>query len=1267
MRNRIIFLGVLLGFVILANAQNKEISKHSIEWKGIKTWYSESKSKKILSFKDAEYIDNENFLPYFTQKTEINPKFEYSVSVENTTLHPLSKSEVELFSTSIPEKDIKINTFLSYSKGKTFYNIELLPFLKKNKQYYRLSNFELKITKKERNQTKTTTNHTYSSNSVLANGKFIKIAVKKSGIYKITYQELKDMGIVPENVRIFGYGGALLEQDFTKSKIDDLPEVSVWMEKGDDGVFNSGDYILFYGQGLVKWQYNKSRGIFTHTLNHYANEGYYFVTSDVGLGKRIENKVINIPKDAKIFNESEFTDYRCHEIEKINLGETGKVFLGEEFSGTSSYNFSFNFPNIVPQSNIKTRLEVVAIANKNSFFYLDLNGGQRNNILIPSKPVGDHYTIGKLGNAIHNYKAPSKEDLVFTLTYNKPNEVAKGYLNYLEVNAKRKLAMTGSLLFFRNVDNIYTNSYTKYTLSNANKDIQIWDITNPEAIKRVPSILTGTTLEFTDSNNSLKQYLAINPKSVNNSTLKPVVIGKVSNQNLHNLPNADFVIITHPDFLDEAERLAQVHREIDNMSVNVVTTQQVYNEFSSGTPDASAYRWFLKMFYDRALELGQVESAPKYLLLFGRGSYDNRGIINSSGDNLIITYQADKSLNEINSYVCDDYFGLLDNKEGIRIRSDMVDVGIGRFPVKTKKEATDVVNKTISYIKNELPGIWKNQLVFVADDGDASLHIKQCDRIAQLVYKQNPTYQLQKIYLDAYQQEMSASGESYPLARERLHSMINSGCLLVNFMGHASPLGWTNERIFLKEDVYNMYNKKLPFFMTATCNFVKFDVKDVSAGEYLLLNPSGGGIGLYSAARTVYASHNENLNRYFTQKLFDNSDGTYPRLGDAVKYSKNKVGTEINKLSYLLFGDPAIRLNYPKDYNVIVKKINDTPVSGEEVFNALSVQKIEGEIEDKNQNIVSDFNGELEAVIFDKEQKITTLNNDKNGGCTYADRPNILYSGKVDVKDGKFTLIFMVPRDIRYNMGTGRINYYASDTINKKEAQGYYENFKVGGSNSNYEHETDGPNVVMYLNTPNFQSQDKVNETPLFVAKISDINGINTSGNGIGHDLRLIIDDNSNTSYTLNPYFQSEPNSFKSGVVKFKIPKLSEGKHTLTFHAWDLLNNSTTVSFDFEVVEGLEPTIFNVSNYPNPVKDYTKFIVIHDRPEIVLTSILNIYDLSGRPVFSKSYSNLEDISWDLKDNNGKKVQSGAYIYNMSIKTMNSKFVSKSNKIIVIGQ
>lgn len=1262
MNFRYLSIAVIVCLTLQVTAQNQITSRREIKWTEIETWSTSQSSKQVLAFAGAQY-PSESDLPYFTEQMITDNNTGYKVLVENPVFIPITTEEERVIAGNEIPIEIQPTTYKTQERGTSYFNIQIFPFVKKDGKILKLTAFELKVEKQNvPSKITSSTLHTYVPSSVLANGKFVKVKVTESGIYKLTYESLNAMGINPANVRVFGYGGALLDQDFTKTKPDDLPEVAFWMEKGADGVFNAGDYILFYAQGTVKWKYDPNRGMFTHTLNHYANEGYYFVTSDAGEGKKIQDETISVPADANVATVTEFADYQVHEVEKYNLGNSGKVFYGELFDNTTSYNLSFNFPNLTA-ADVKARVDVAAISSDNSNFLLKLNGTQEKSLTVLKK---DPANLGQDANLVLTYpNSTSKVD--FTLTYSKPNSTSKGYLNYLEVNARRKLNMTGSAMFFRNIDNLHTSYYNKFQITGANSNVQVWDITYPSNIKRITASRTGDLLEFVDSNDTLKEYVAIDPTAKASFTLEPVSVGTIPNQNIHGMPAAEMIIITHPSFLTQAEKLANAHRQKDNLRVNVITTDQVYNEFSSGTPDASAYRWAMKMFYDRAMASGDVSSLPKYLLLFGRGSYDNRGIIYNSGDNLILTYQADESLDPIKSYVTDDYFGFLDNNEGVQITSNLLDIGIGRFPVATTQQADNVVNKTIAYMNNDIKGNWKNQLCFLADDGDGALHMRQADSIAQSLKRISPGYQFNKVYLDAYLQEISASGESYPLATARLHNLINSGLLMLNFTGHASQNGWTNERVLLTEDIKNMYNTRLPLFIGATCDFILFDVKDISAGEYVLLNPAGGGIALFSAARTVYAGQNERLNRFLTLGLFEKTNGVYPRLGDAVAKAKNQTGTEINKLSYILFGDPALKLNYPTSYNVITEKLNDKPVAATDTLRALSVNKFQGYIADENKNIVSDFNGILEIAMYDKVQKITTLNNHKDGSLTYLDRPNILYSGKAKISDGKFTFTAMIPKDIRYNYGSGRISYYASDSLVDREGQGYYENFVVGGSSSVYQQETDGPAVSMYLNSLNFTPGGKVNETPMFYAHVSDVNGINTVGSGIGHDLRLTIDEDPNTSFTLNDYFEAETDSYQAGTIKMKLPQLSAGKHTLTFHCWDLLNNSTTAVLKFEVVPGLTPEIFRVFNYPNPVLSGTTFVIEHDRPQIILETKVNIYDISGRLVYSINQSNAENLTWDLKDSTGKRVQPGVYLYRISIKTSNSEETSKANKIIVLGQ
>lgn len=1246
----------------ISNAQTTTLAKKDIKWQGFETWSTPQTSKKVISFDEAQYPGN-NDLPYFVEKFE-KENANYRVEVVNPVFLPVSDEErAYLSNINIPEK-IAVTTYTAKERGIEYLNVQILPFVKQGDEILKLKDFEIQTIKQPALQKSPASIHSYAASSVLANGKFVKVKIKDSGIYKITYEALKDMGVDPANVRVFGYGGALLEQNFMLPKHDDLPEVAVWMEKGADGVFNAGDYILFYGQGVNKWSYNNEKAMFTHTLNHYSTEGYYFITSDAGIGKKIQDKSITIPTDATVNAVTEFVDYQVHEQEKINLGKTGKVFYGEEFSSTLSYNFPFSFSNLT-NADIKVRIDVAAVSQENSSFDLALSNETRN--ISVMRLGADRYEIGKDANVVLSYPAQTSPDLSFKLTYNKGNNASRGLLNYIEVNARRKLVMTGSVMSFRNVDNLNTSSYNKFQISGANANVQVWDVTDQTNIQRIVTTRNGDVLEFTDSNNGVKEYVAIDPTAKTSLTKEPTVVGNVPNQNLHALEATDMVIITHPNFVSQSDRLAAAHREKDNLKVTVVTSEQVYNEFSSGTPDASAYRWIMKMFYDRAQ--GNPSQLPKYLLLFGRGSYDNRGVIPNSGDNLLLTYQTEMSLDLVRSYVTDDYFGFLDDAEGTNIPSHLLDIGIGRFPVVTTQHADDVVNKTISYMNNEIKGNWKNQLTFLADDGDDALHVRQTDSIAQSLFRTNPEYQYQKIYLDSYLQEISASGESYPLARKRLHSLINTGMFMLNFTGHAGPMGWTNEQILSTNDVKNMFNKKLPIWVAATCDFVLFDVKEISAGEYVLLNPVGGGIAMFSAARTVYAAQNERINRYFTVDLFDKKNGEYPRLGDAFRRAKNQISTEINKLSYVLLGDPALRLTYPEEYSVVTEKINGKTAQLNDTLRALSVNKVEGYVADLNGNKATDFNGLVEITIHDKIQRITTLNNhnEKNGAFSYSDRPNILYSGKAKVVDGEFSFTYMMPKDIRYNYGSGRINYYVSDSITGKEGQGYFERFTVGGASANVQYETDGPIIQMYLNTPSFTSGGKVNETPLFVAHVSDINGINTVGSGIGHDLRLVIDDDPYTSYTLNENFEAETNSYQAGRVQIKLPELKAGKHTLTFHAWDLLNNSSQSTLEFEVVPGLKPVVFNVKNYPNPVTTETTFVVEHDRPEVILETRLEVYDLAGRLIYTKMQSSADNLKWDLKDAGGNRVRPGMYLYNISAKTTNSDFTSKANKIVVLGQ
>ena len=1281
MKIRFIYTAILVSFALIANAETVFKQSVLLQWKAPLTWQAPENAKQVAYFADAVFPDESN-LPNFQKRLLADKNKVYEVTISSAQYTALTLAEKALIMSVPLTESAVVRTSMLTERTRNFLEINIMPFVFKDGQIQKLLSFELNVQATQAPaKISTATRHTYAENSVLASGKFVKIKVSGTGVYKLTFEDLQSMGISPANVRIFGFGGNVLDQNFLNPKYDDLPELAIHMEKGNDGVFNAGDYVLFYAQGVVKWTYDKSRGMFVQQQNPYATNGYYFVSSDAGAGRKISDKTITVPPAANIIDVDEFTDYQLHEDESYSIGSTGKEFYGEIFNEVINQSFQFNIPNLVKTSPLKVRLDVAASSLSAtsvpaSSFSLSLDNGQTKTLVVPKRTEGDNYEKAKAANAVYSF-TPNSDQLTFNLSYYKPNSTSVGYLNYLLVNARRNLTMSGAALQFQYPDNVETNYFNRFRIANAGSNVQVWDITDHTRISKVPAEIIDGKLTFVDSAAQLRTYLAIDTKAAS-SFPKPEIVGNVPNQNLHAMPQVDMVIITHPRFVQQSERLAQAHREMDGLTVAVVTTEQVYNEFSSGAPDATSYRWVMKMLYDRAQASGIEADMPRYLLLFGRGTYDNRKLLNSSSENLVLTYQADNSLTQTLSYVTDDYFGFLDDNEGMQIPSHLLDIGVGRFPTLTVQDADNVVNKTIEYMQNSKKGIWKNQLCFLADDGDLALHMKQADSIANVLIRNFPSYQVNKIFLDAYLQEISASGQSYPLARTQLHDLINNGLFYLNYTGHAGTVGWTNEQVMSVADVKSMSNKQLPLWAAATCDFLMFDDRVVSAGEHVVLNPYGGGIGIMSATRPVYASQNFTINRHFTENLFKKVNGQHYRVGDVMAMAKNLVGTEINKLSYVYVGDPALKINYPTDYEVKTTQINEKSVSSADTLSAMSVVSVKGQISDANGQKVTGFNGEIQVVVYDKAIKVTTLDNEKEflvedpvkyeeRKFKFTDRNNKLFAGKAVVKDGEFEISFMLPKDIKYNFGTGRINYYANDSETGDEAQGYFENFVVGGTNPDIVYETEGPEMQLYLNSVNFVSGDKVNETPVFMAHLRDENGINRVGTGIGHDLLLTVDNDPRQTYVLNNYFEAAANTFKEGTVKYKLPELPEGKHTMSFRAWDLLNNSTTQTIEFEVVKGLTPHIFGVSNYPNPVSSVTRIKVDHDRPETILKTVVDIFDLAGRKIWTFEQANADDVEWNVVSSDGKRVKSGIYLYRVTISTLDSDPYSKTSKMLIVEQ
>lgn len=1255
-----------------------ETLSRQLAWGGTETVWADSSSYKLISLSDAVYLAR---MPYAQIEVPANGAADSEFALKNLLLADLTAEEVEILNANNFQAPEELS--LSVKKNGDKYILGFWPFLTTADGVKKLVSFDIEETVIQHTSfTQAVANGT-SNNSVMRNGKWVKMRVPASGIYKLTYNDIVSAGIDPSDLHLYGYGGALLNEDIAAFHNDDLPQCPYAMYKGADGVFNAGDYILFYAQGPISWNYNNITKEFLRIRNPYSDYGYYFLASGTGEAPLlVTEQALVQPGEAEVAHYTSFTDHLLYESELLNLAESGRELYGEELSvSTKSRVLNFQVPNIdvLAKMVLRVNAAVKSSTSNGEMSSIKVNVGRSgdgvggnetytfkaNNIL-----SSDYYTKGVETGGIF-YGSYPFVNVPVTVTLDLATTTAKAWINYVTMTAVRNLTMTGEQMSFRVPQ--FKSGYANFSINSSAPANEVWNITSVTDVKRMPVAYADgvTSFDAQNTDGKMQEYVMVNPAG---NFSKPEILGGVGNQNLHSYANPELVIITNAEYIDAANRVADVHRAVDKMNVVVATAEQVYNEFSSGTPDASAYRMFVKMFYDRYKQ-GLDATETKYLLLYGDGTYDNRQVLGNDGYNKLLTYQSYASLSETVSYVIEDYFGFLsESGSGDSFTSTAkVDVSVGRLTVSSKADADAVADKLVGYINNKKIGKWKNQVLFFGDDGgngDGIRHVKQCDSVACRVINRYPEFQTTKLYLDAFQQQTSASGESYPEAKEKFWKMIKSGVLYLNYVGHGGANALTNEKIVTNADLIDLYNEHLAFWTTATCNFSRFDAPVVSAGEYVLINKNGGGIGLFSTTRTVYSDPNYALNREFVVPLFGrDGQGKQYRVGDLLKYAKNNCTSKMydNKLSFVLLGDPALRLAMPA-YDVHTESINGKDVK-EVTVGALETVEINGSVRNGNE-VMTDFNGVVYVSVFDKEMEVRTLDNHDEGAYNYMDR-SCIFSGKTSVVNGRFTISMMLPKDINYSFGDGKVIYYAADEENNYEANGY-DLFTVGGFAEDSFDDEEGPQVEMCLNTNKFRSGDVVAQQSLFVAYVSDESGINISGVGIGHDVALRIDNGD--WILLNDYYESDLGTFKSGVVKVTLPEMDEGEHTLTFRVWDLLNNSTSKTINFRVSNNATIKVSEVFCYPNPVKDHVTFAFRHDRPEEVIDATLHIFDLTGRELWEYkteifSQYNIDGnmttiVDWDLTLDSGGTLRNGTYLYTVEINCTTGKEVTKTKKMIV---
>jgi hypothetical protein len=1108
----------------------------------------------------------------------------------------------------------------------------------------------------------------FADNSVLSQGNWYKLGIVKTGIHKITYNDFQLMGIDPSGLEInkigiFGnYNGMLPESNFA-DRTDDLKENSIEIVGGNDSEFNEGDYILFNANSPVIWEYNLFSSRFHHENNLYTDTTYYFLTTTQGSGKRIES--ISNSTAPPTFTVNSFSDYDVYDKDLENLIYSGKEWFGERFSGDLlERTFTFNFPNRVDETPVYLSFEIIGRAFTNSYYQVYAN----------ESLIIDSILISKVSSSGGIYARRSTKSVTFftegdqidiKVKYLTDDITATAWLSNIELNVEKSLKFNGGQMSFRDPGTAASGNMTRFEIENVNSNVSLWDITDPFAPINIQYLQVGNNIHFVQPTDSLREFVI----SDENGYYSPVSFETIQNQNLHRISNVDFVIISHEYFLDQANRLAGIHESVDGMDVLVVTPDQIYNEFSSGSQDVAAIRDFMRMLHMR----DAFGENPGYLLLFGDASYDYKHRVHEN-TNFVPTYESKESLRLTSSFVTDDFFGLLDEDEGLNCSGEL-DIGIGRFPVTTLEQAKIAVDKVEHYLgrSKSVMQDWRSQFCFIADDGDNNLHLHQAKQLIEIADTLHPGIRINKIFADAFAKITVPGGKRFPEVNELISKQVEDGALIVNYTGHGGLIGWSKSYILDLPMIHSFSNyDNLPLFITATCEFSRYDDPEfVSAGEYVYLNEHGGGIALLTTTRLAYAHANIVVNRRIYENMKKKINGNLPRLGDLVRLSK--IPSDNNYLNFVLLGDPALRLAFPQ-YEVITTSINtEAANSTTDTIRALQEVSVQGKIMNDPEGSMTGFNGFVYPKVYDKPSNYSTQGTD-NGSYPEAFQltDKLLFDGKVSVKNGQFEFSFVVPKDISPDYGFGRISYYALDTTNMVDAWGAYENLVVGGIDSNTPPDNVGPVIKIYLEDKTFTSGDATSNSPLLLTDISDDQGISFTGLSLGRDIVMVIDGDYSNSEIMNPYFNIDTDSYKSGSITHQLGKLNTGWHTLSIKAWDLHNNSSEAEVEFYIDEDSDIQLSGVLNYPNPFSNTTKFDFRHNKSNSQLKVEIRIFDINGRYVTSinKQLStigfNIDPIEWDGRDSNGNKIAPGVYMYNIFVTDSYGSTVTQNQKFIKIN-
>lgn len=1291
---------ILLFASFLSFAQNSK--NFSLVWTNNSSFVIGDLKYNLPKFSDENFEFNEsNKTIKYTNTFRVDGLvLEGAAILNNVVYEAIDASVLGVLNGSKISSKLDFKSFSSYARDDAYLSFNFNPIVKDGAGYKRVRSFTIDYVISNSNRSSNNVNSI--QNSVLANGSWHRFYVEKSGVYRISKSFLQYIGVNvdvdPRNIKIYGNGGRMLPLLNSIPYPNDLEENAVQFLGEDDGVFNDGDYILFYAEGVDKWNEES----LTH-VNQFADKSYYYVSTTGSAGKRMQTYIE--PASAPTLQMSNYDGYQYHEIDLVNAGKIGRRWFGEGFNVEESQNFSFTLPNYVTSSAVNFSANFSAVSFVSTSFKV-----KANNVLVGTVPIiaASGSSLG-FENTLNSTFTPTGNSITINLEYNN-NGVpsSKGYLDYIVLKYNAELKGYGKQFLFSN-NLVKTNiGVGQYTISNAANIKSVWEVTDIYNVTKLDNVQSSISFKLPlgqDRKFVVVDYsdiyspLAENDTSVANQNLK----GTIFNNNQGIPKDIDYLIVTPSYLVAQAESLANFHRNNSGMVVKVVTLSTIYNEFGGGKQDVAAIRNFVKYVYYN--NPSYPNNKVKYLNLFGDASYDfkdriknNTNIVpafhgfsvgQSIGSNPGANNSNSSNFSLYESFMSDDFFTLMEGNEGnMQDGEGGMDLAVGRMLVSSNVQAAEMVNKVYEYHDEKSYKRWRNNLVYYADDPDSSPDKagdwylqRDLNILADLTRGANPFFNANKIFADAYVQQVSAGGERYPQAKKAFIDAINLGALVLNYYGHGNEESFAVERLFEKADAQVLNNRyKYPLFITITCEFTRFDDPNrPTGGEYMYWNKAGGAISLLATTRQIGQDLGRRLNLAIYEDLFDMENNSYLSIAEVLRRAKS-TESGVNRRVVFYIGDPALKLAIPKPKVVLTKvngeDINTTTLS----LQALSLATLTGEVVDENNALIANYNGDLAVQVYDKNLNRQTLDNDNVEAALGSAYPKInfvtlgevIYRGNASVVNGKFEFSFIVPQDIQIPIGNARVSFYTkSNNPTLQDQRGYNDQIKVGGVNIAAPSDTTPPKLNLYMNDRNFVSGGITNKSPIFLAFLEDENGINTAS-GIGHDIVAILDNDENNPYILNDYYETEANNYKKGKVTYQFRDLAPGLHTILFKAWDVYNNLITGEIQFIVIGDGELELEHVLNYPNPFVSYTEFWFNHNRPFEPLEVQVQILTITGKLVKTINQNivnegfNSRDVKWDGKDDFGDRIGKGVYVYKLTVKSsITGKKTEKIEKLVIL--